>query len=76
MGQTLKGLIICFVVVSLWGILVGSKSYAEWYNAKTPYSDSSNLRAIRENLEELNRHMAELVEIEKSRLEMERSAGN
>lgn len=75
MGQIIKGFILCFLLVSLWGIFVENKSYAEWFNAKTPYSDSSNLRAIRENLEELNRHVAELVEIEKDRLEIERSAG-
>lgn len=72
MGQIIKGILLCFVLVSLWGIFSGDKTYAEWFNSKSPYSDSSNLRAIRENLEELNRHVADLVEIERERLEREK----
>ncbi|MBT3786128.1 hypothetical protein HOF92_14230 [bacterium] len=71
MNNTLKGILLALVLGTLWGVIFGPYAHAEWFNARSPYSDSSNLKAIRESLEELNRHVAELVEIERERLKKE-----
>jgi len=71
MNQTVKGILLALVLGTIWGTVFGNYVHAEWFNSKSPYSDSSNLKAIRDSLEELNRHMADLVEIHREKLNQE-----
>jgi hypothetical protein len=74
MRNTLKTLLVGTLSVLLAVSLYHGTVHAEWFNSRSPGSDSSTLKSISDSLENISNQMSQLIEIERQRLELERRA--
>ncbi|PCJ19482.1 MAG: hypothetical protein COB02_06975 [Candidatus Cloacimonadota bacterium] len=65
MKQMFKGTILGVAITIIFSLIVNNKSHADWFNSSAPYSDSGNLKAMRQSMNEINNKLERLISVQK-----------
>ncbi|MCO4780900.1 MAG: hypothetical protein KC646_01145 [Candidatus Cloacimonetes bacterium] len=65
MQQMFKGTLLGVAITVIFSFVINHTSHAEWFNSSAPYSDSGNLKAMRQSMDEINDKLERLIAVQK-----------